>query len=101
MSVKCKFVCNNVQVHGPNMVSISLHAVIGQQKGDDGKTDYAGENAQWSAATPSGALGMTLTNPKAFNLFEQGKEYYLTIEAADVQAMQDAETEEAQKEDTE
>lgn len=83
MSVKCKFVCNNVQVHGPNMVSVSFHAVLGQEKGEDGKTDYAGENSQWSAATPSGSLGLTLTNPKAFSQFEQGKEYYLVIDAVD------------------
>lgn len=81
MSVKCKFVCDNVQVQGPNVVSVNFHAVTGDGKQlEDGTYDYAGENKQWSAATPAGALSLNLTNPAAFNQFEVGKFYYLAIE---------------------
>jgi hypothetical protein len=34
-------------------------------------------NKSWSAATPSGELKMSISNPAAVDFFELGKEYYL------------------------
>lgn len=45
--------------------------------------DPESENAQWSKATPSGTLSMTISNPKAQGLLEEGKEYYIDITPAD------------------
>jgi hypothetical protein len=44
--------------------------------------DYAnGANHQWSKATPSGVCRMTITNPAAFEQFEQGRSFTVTFEA--------------------
>jgi hypothetical protein len=37
-------------------------------------------NFEWSAATPSGYIELTITNPDAFSKFEVNKEYLLTFE---------------------
>jgi hypothetical protein len=37
-------------------------------------------NEGWSAATPNGALSMTVTNPAALEQFEQGQYYLLSFE---------------------
>ncbi|HIC9028859.1 TPA: hypothetical protein ACW7Z2_000221 [Citrobacter freundii] len=41
------------------------------------------ENKAWSKYTPGGLLQMHISNPAAFEKFEQGKEYYLDIQSAD------------------
>lgn len=41
------------------------------------------ENKTWSKYTPGGQLQMVVSNPAAFDLFEQGKEYYIDIQAAE------------------
>lgn len=41
------------------------------------------ENKTWSKYTPGGLLQMHISNPAAFEKFEQGKEYYLDIQSAD------------------
>jgi len=42
-------------------------------------SDPASENYSWSTATPGANLSMTVTNPAAFEQFEQGAEYILTF----------------------
>lgn len=79
MGVRAKFVCNSVTpysyddgktVAGKN---INLSAVIAYGEGGV-RSD---ENESWSAATPSGQLSIHISNPAAFEQFEQGKSYYL------------------------
>jgi len=46
--------------------------------------DPAHPNFEWSQATPSGYVELTITNPAAFGAFEVNKEYTLTFEEAAV-----------------
>lgn len=84
MSVKAKFKCNKVEPYsydGGKTVAgknISMAAVIAYN-GDGTRSD---ENESWSQATPSGTLNMHISNPAAFEQFEEGKEYYLTFDPA-------------------
>lgn len=64
--MRAKFECNSVQRYGDN-VMIWAHAVYGG--GED--------NKQWSEATPSGQLAMTISNPTAQNILKQGDVFYL------------------------
>lgn len=41
------------------------------------------ENEQFFAATPSGALTLSVVNPEVASAFEVGKEYYLDITSAE------------------
>lgn len=43
-------------------------------------SDPSHPNFEWSAATPSGHIELTITNPAAFGKFEVNKEYLLTFE---------------------
>jgi hypothetical protein len=87
MSVKAKFKCNKVEPYsndGGQTVAgknISMSAVIAY--GADGSRND--ENENWSKYTPSGTLHIGITNPDAFEQFEEGKEYYLTFEKAPAQ----------------
>lgn len=45
-------------------------------------SDPESENYSWSKATPAGNLEMTVTNPAAFDQFEENGEYLLTFERA-------------------
>ena len=38
------------------------------------------ENKQWSAATPSGEIKMSILNPAALEALEHGEEYLVTFE---------------------
>ena len=81
MSVKAKFKCNSVEAHTDNEgqvtgKSIGLTAVIAY--GADGARND--ENESWSKWTPSGTLQMHITNPDAYEQFQEGKDYYLTFE---------------------
>lgn len=40
------------------------------------------ENYSYSSATPNAHLTMTISNPQAFDFFEEGAEYVLTFEKA-------------------
>jgi len=83
MGVKAKFTCVKVEpysyddgktVAGKN---ITMNAVV--RYGNDGAR--YDENESWSQATPSGQLNIHISNPAAFEQFEEGKDYYLTFEA--------------------
>ncbi|VGF14926.1 MULTISPECIES: hypothetical protein [Klebsiella pneumoniae complex] len=41
------------------------------------------DNETWSKYTPCGQLQMVISNPAAFEQFEQGKEYFIDIMLAD------------------
>lgn len=45
-------------------------------------SDPASPNFEWSQATPSGYVELTITNPAAFGQFEANKEYTLTFDEA-------------------
>ena len=55
--------------------SVSLQAVY--------SSDPASENYSWSQATPGGGASLTITNPAAFDQFEQGKEYLVEFKPAE------------------
>lgn len=81
MSVKAKFTCTSVEPHTNKEgqtegKSIGMSAVVAY--GADG--NRKDENESWSKWTPSGTLQIYITNPDAFEQFEQGKEYYLTFD---------------------
>lgn len=82
MAVKAKFKCDSVTPYswdeGKTIAgkNIGMTAVIGYNA-DGTRSD---ENEAWSEATPSGQLSMHISNPAAFEQFEEGKAYYLTFE---------------------
>jgi len=84
MGVKAKFKCTSAQPYSNDGgqttagKNISLSAVIAYNA-DGTRND---ENEGWSEATPSGTVNMHISNPAAFDQFEEGKEYYLTFEPA-------------------
>lgn len=84
MGVKAKFKCSSVQSYsndGGQTIAgknINLSAVIAYNV-DGTRND---ENEGWSEATPSGTLSIHISNPAAFEQFEEGKDYYLTFEEA-------------------
>nr|DAZ20606.1 MAG TPA: hypothetical protein [Caudoviricetes sp.] len=47
-------------------------------------TTGSAENEGWSKYTPHGQLQMVISNPAAVELFEQGKEYYIDIQPAEI-----------------
>lgn len=57
--------------HGPSQDMVVLQVA------------YGDENKAWSAATPSGRIEMTITNPEAMNRFELGKHYFVDFTPAD------------------
>lgn len=72
MSVKAKFVCNELKKY-VGQESVTLVPV----------TTGSEENKSFSEYTPSGKLELVVTNKALFDHFQPGKEYYLTIEAAE------------------
>ena len=73
--VRAKFRCNAVlapEWKGEGR-QVHLQAVYGQDGSD---------NASWSKATPAGQLSMFITNPAAYEAFEEGKEYFITFDPA-------------------
>ena len=76
MTVKAKFRCNAVVPNSwnGNSTTAFLNPVYGTK----------GENADYAKATPSGALSIVIDDEvPASKFFEQGKDYYLTFEAAE------------------
>lgn len=73
MSVVAKMTCHKAEKH-ENYVSVMLSAVY--------DPDPASPNHEWSAATPSGRVEMTITNMAAAGQFEQGKTYLVKFEEA-------------------
>lgn len=72
MAIKAKFRCNSVTDNGYNKQA-KLSAVYGTE----------GENADYSKATPSGQLEISIDKEtKAAEFFQPQKDYYLTFEEA-------------------
>jgi len=73
MTVRAKFIVDEVRRvrHGYNEVKLS--AVVGTE----------GDNADWSEATPTGSIEMTITNKAALDQFEPGSEYFVNFELDD------------------
>lgn len=46
-------------------------------------TSGSEENKSFSKWTPSGSLEINISNPDAYDKFEQGKEYYIDFSPAD------------------
>ncbi len=73
MTVRAKFRCHFIQKgEGHQVVNLSPVTEHG-----------ADENAGWSKWTPSGQISMHITNPAAFEQFEQEKEYYVDFTPAE------------------
>lgn len=73
MTVRAKFRCHFIQeASDGSSRTVNLSAV----------TSGSHENEQWSMLTPGGQLQMVVSNPVAFEQFEQGKEYYIDIQPA-------------------
>ena len=76
--VRCKMMCEKIE-HRPTSnpedvyVQVSLRAVY-----NDGDK----ENANWAKYTPSGQIGLAITNPSAIDAFEIGKFYYVDFTPA-------------------
>ncbi|HHA1955694.1 hypothetical protein [Enterobacter ludwigii] len=73
MSVRAKFRCHFIQKADDNS-----HRTIHMSP----VTADTEENKTWSKYTPDGQLTMHVSNPAAFDQFEQGKEYYIDIQLA-------------------
>lgn len=70
--VKAKFTCSSVIPNSGGSTTAHFYAVYGNE----------GENKDYSTATPSGNLSITIdADAPAKDFFQQGKNYYLTFEA--------------------
>ncbi len=76
MSVKAKFTCNSIVDNPWGGKTAHFNAVYGQE----------GENKDYADATPSGNLSLVISDGRpAAEYFQQGENYYLTIEKAPAQ----------------
>jgi hypothetical protein len=70
MTVRAKFFCQSIQkAEDDSYRTIHMTPVIADTE----------ENKAWSTYTPGGQLTMHVSNPAAFEQFEQGKEYFINI----------------------
>ncbi|HAS1024530.1 TPA: hypothetical protein I3764_000111 [Enterobacter cloacae] len=73
MTVRAKFFCQSIQkAEDGSYRTIHMSPVTADTE----------ENKTWSKYTPGGQLQMVISNPSAFDLFEQGKEYFIDIQPA-------------------
>ena len=73
-TVRAKFLCTLVKYNGYGGKDVTLHAVYGTDDADNS------ENNQFSQATPSGTVTMTIDNPDAKGFFKEGTSYYLDFQ---------------------
>ncbi|MEZ2586139.1 hypothetical protein ACBQ10_16395 [Kluyvera intermedia] len=74
MSVRAKFRCNHIdKAENDSHRTVHMSPV----------TADTPENKTWSRYTPGGLLQMHISNPAAYDQFEQGKEYYIDIQPVD------------------
>lgn len=67
MTVRAKFRCHSIQCADNDVYrTVHLSAVI----------DDTPENKTWSQLTPAGDIRMVISNPAAFDQFEEGREYF-------------------------
>ena len=79
MKVMAKFRCNSIELFSPEPGGSRRVKLSPVYPGNDALEE---DKAFWKY-TPSGSLEMTIDNPPAADLFEIGKAYYLTFEAAE------------------
>ncbi|MCR2796178.1 hypothetical protein NQ094_09110 [Enterobacter kobei] len=73
MTVRAKFFCQSIQkAEDDSYRTIHMSPVTADTE----------ENKAWSKFTPGGQLTMHVSNPAAFEQFEQGKEYFIDIQPA-------------------
>ena len=70
MTVRAKFVVSEVTLTRWGMEKVALSAIE-----DDGIP----ENKRFHDATPSGELGMTITNTNLYGYFKPGQEFYVDL----------------------
>lgn len=73
MTVRAKFRCHFIQ-----KADDDSHRTIHMSP----VTTDTPENKTWAKFTPGGQLQMVVSNPAAFEQFEQGKEYFIDIQPA-------------------
>ena len=78
MSVRAKFKVTNIKDYDDTCKTISLEAVCAY----DENGVRSDENESWSKWTPSGQININITNPDAFNQFEEGVSYYVDFTKA-------------------
>ena len=77
MSVVCKFKCTGIEeFRKPDTGEVESKSITLEAKYDENDT----VNKGWSKWTPSGDMRMNITNPDAFNQFEEGKYYLIKLE---------------------
>jgi hypothetical protein len=69
MNTRCKFQVEKVTTYSGNYEQITLNAVYGG----------SAENVSFAAATPSGKLEITVTNPVVIGQIKPGQYYYLDL----------------------
>ncbi|QAB30911.1 hypothetical protein [Pantoea ananatis] len=73
MTIRAKFQCHYIHKSDDGLSrTVNLNAV----------TTGSPENEEWSKYTPGGQISIHISNPAAFNKFEQGKEYYVDFTEA-------------------
>lgn len=73
MTIRAKFQCHYIHKSDDGLSrTVNLNAV----------TTGSPENEEWSKYTPGGQISIHISNPAAFNKFEQGKEYYVAFTEA-------------------
>ncbi len=96
--VRAKFFVTAIQhanVPGPDpYATITLMPVFGSYADGDNET-----NKSWSKYTPSGKIEMSVTNPAAIEMFEQGKAYFIDFTPVEVVAPESEEVDEADARD--
>lgn len=71
MTLRAKFLCNKIEDYG-TWKKVFLMAQYSNTKEDN----------QFSSATPSGSMEMTVTSESGMGYFKPGKQYYLDITEA-------------------
>ena len=79
MKVVAKFRCNSIELFSTEPGGNRRVKLAPVYPGKDASEE---DKAFWKY-TPSGSLEMTIDNPPAADLFEIGKNYYLTFEVAE------------------
>lgn len=73
MTIRAKFHCHYIHKSDDGLSrTVNLNAV----------TTGSLENEEWSKYTPGGQISIHISNPAAFNKFEQGKKYYVDFTEA-------------------
>lgn len=67
MTVRCKFRCTSVQTF-ENSIEVKLQAQYDPDNQDD---------MRYNKASPNGEMRIWIDNPKVFEFYQPGKQYYI------------------------